>query len=360
MPDKLTATAGDTGADRLQRIGPLVGLPGLVEELGVSWATFIATQRISADTFEDPNHRSDYADLAALLDAAAKETSCDHLGLLLGSRFDHTSLGLPGQRMRHSCTLDEALTTFVSLQNLNSNAGAAYLHKWGDSAVFGYGIYGRVAHGQHHAYPLIMAIVNNMVRGLAANAVRPTEVHLSIRRPPDDSEYRRILGVPVRFDQPESGVYLRRADLSQPVAGADPQAAQLLDAAIRDQMAAVGPNFSQQVLHRLRPMMLRGEATSLEMATQMGCHVRTLSRRLAKEGVSFQLLLDQVRHQTACELLALTDLKISEIAHSLKYSAHAPFIEAFRRWCGQTPSQWRQAFLDGRATGVDSPLLAST
>ncbi|MEI7718093.1 MAG: helix-turn-helix domain-containing protein, partial [Mycobacterium sp.] len=248
----------------------------------------------------------------------------------------------------HSRTLHEALTTFVQLQNLNSTAGAGYLHVWGDTAVFGYGIYSRVAHGQEHSYPLFAALATNLVRGLTASGVNPAAVHLSMRRPSDDSAYREILGVPVRFDQPESGVHLRLADLQHPVLGADPREARRLDAAIRHVLSIQEPSVTRQVQHRLRPMMVRGQVTASDMAEHLGIHVRTLSRRLAAEGTTYQSLLDEVRQQSACELLALTNLRISHIADALAYSAHASFVEAFRRWSGESPSQWRRAFLEGR------------
>jgi AraC-like DNA-binding protein len=72
-------------------------------------------------------------------------------------------------------------------------------------------------------------------------------------------------------------------------------------------------------------------------------NVRTLSRRLASEGTSFQEILDDIRYAMARELLAVTDMPIGDIADALSYSAHGPFIDAFRRWSGIAPSVWRRA-----------------
>ena len=79
------------------------------------------------------------------------------------------------------------------------------------------------------------------------------------------------------------------------------------------------------------------------MAEFLGVSKRTLYRHLETEGASFQPLLDEVRYGMARELLTITELSVSEIADALAYSTHSHFTEAFRRWSGVTPSDWRGA-----------------
>ena len=77
------------------------------------------------------------------------------------------------------------------------------------------------------------------------------------------------------------------------------------------------------------------------MAAFLGVNVRTLARYLEKEGASFQPLLDETRYLMARELLQITELPVGDVADALSYSSHSNFGEAFRRWSGITPSQWR-------------------
>jgi AraC-like DNA-binding protein len=98
----------------------------------------------------------------------------------------------------------------------------------------------------------------------------------------------------------------------------------------------------------VRPMLLRGESGIRSAAARLGVHERTLARRLAREGTSFQRVLDEVRFAAASELLEMTDLRIGEIAEALSYAAPGPFIDAFRRWSGSTPSAWRKSIQLGR------------
>lgn len=68
---------------------------------------------------------------------------------------------------------------------------------------------------------------------------------------------------------------------------------------------------------------------------------RSFQRQLAKEHLSYSLLIDQVRFETAVGLLQDLSLKLIEIALELGYNDAANFTRAFKRWTGISPSQFR-------------------
>jgi AraC-like DNA-binding protein len=79
-------------------------------------------------------------------------------------------------------------------------------------------------------------------------------------------------------------------------------------------------------------------ATSSRVASALGLSERTLRRRLAAEGHSFQRLLDDVRESLARAMLTgPSTLPVEEIALRLGYSGATSFIHAHRRWTGSTP-----------------------
>ena len=77
-------------------------------------------------------------------------------------------------------------------------------------------------------------------------------------------------------------------------------------------------------------------------------HHRTLSRHLAREGVTFQQIADEVRFAIARDLLANTDIALDQISVMLRYSEPSAFTRAFRRWSGQPPSAWRASHARSR------------
>jgi AraC-like DNA-binding protein len=69
---------------------------------------------------------------------------------------------------------------------------------------------------------------------------------------------------------------------------------------------------------------------------------RTLARKLALEGYSFQTLLDESKCELACWLLSYSPHYISVIAERLGYDDDKNFSRSFRRWRNTTPREYRQ------------------
>ena len=84
-----------------------------------------------------------------------------------------------------------------------------------------------------------------------------------------------------------------------------------------------------------------GDVTMSSLAQQLGLHPKTMERRLATEGNSFEKIRDEVRYTVARDLLELTDLPVSEVAFALSFAGHSTFDHAFKRWSGMTPTEWR-------------------
>jgi AraC-like DNA-binding protein len=337
----------DTIANKIegsQRLGPLAGIPLLLTEFGCPVEEVVKGLDIEPAIFDDPESRIPYPVVGRLLDRCAHLTSCRYFGLVLGSRYDHQALGAPGALMRNAPNLGAALSVFCALQSANSRGAVVYLHRAGDQVVFGYGAYEPAAVGLAQIYGFSLAIGVNMIRALTGGAVEPVEVLVGARQPTDANPYKPILKAPVRFNQPETGIVLHHSALLAPIPGASaPEFARL-----RERIAMLAPSsapdrvWTDQVKHAVRPLLLRGLATTADMAGLLDVNLRTLSRRLAAENTTFQQILEEVRYAIARELLEITELHIGEIASALAYAEHSNFSEAFRRWSGMTPSEWRQ------------------
>jgi AraC-like DNA-binding protein len=69
---------------------------------------------------------------------------------------------------------------------------------------------------------------------------------------------------------------------------------------------------------------------------------RTLHRRLADAGTSFEKLLDETRKDLAAEYVRRCDYAVGEIAYLLGFAETSSFNRAFRRWTGKSPSEFRR------------------
>src|SRR4051794_9102087 len=191
----------------LQRVGPLVDLPSMLAEFNVDVedvlsGTQIGNQDLVADRFIP------FSAALLLLERASVLTGCPHFGLLLGSRHDHTILGLIGQLMSHAPTLRQALLDFVGWQMGNSRGATVYLHRIGSEFALGYGVYDRQSPGGRQLYDLGIAVGCNMVRALSGGRAEPSAVLLSHRPPEDRRLYDDVLKTPLLFDQHQTCIIL--------------------------------------------------------------------------------------------------------------------------------------------------------
>jgi AraC-like DNA-binding protein len=80
-----------------------------------------------------------------------------------------------------------------------------------------------------------------------------------------------------------------------------------------------------------------------QLADKLHITVRTLGRKLAKEGTSFNTLLNEVRLNSAKKMLEKTNLAVNVIALRIGYKDGNAFSRAFKNLTGVTPSQWRES-----------------
>ncbi len=79
----------------------------------------------------------------------------------------------------------------------------------------------------------------------------------------------------------------------------------------------------------------------MQLARGLGMSRRTLSRRLAEQGLTPARLVEELRQQLATRCLAERAFPLGRITYLLGYSDLSAFTRAFRRWTGRTPSEWR-------------------
>lgn len=106
--------------------------------------------------------------------------------------------------------------------------------------------------------------------------------------------------------------------------------------------------FRRTVEECIEPLLATGEASIDRVAHSLGLSRQTLYRRLKAEGVTFEALLDELRHRTALKLLRDDHLSVKQASWRLGFSEPAAFSRAFKRWTGTSPGAMRA----GAASGI--------
>jgi AraC-like DNA-binding protein len=329
-------------ASAFQRAGAFAHLASVVRSLGGSPADVADGLGIDLDVLV-PDDTLRFADCLALLERAAAQTGCGHVGLLMGAQYRWAQHGIIHRLAKEAPTLREALEDFVGWQLGYASGAAVYLHRAGRDFALGYGIYERASPGSRHLYEAVVAIGCEILRDLTGGRVRPLEVQISHAGPDDSAIYHRILRAPVRFNQGQCCLIISGDDIDWPRRDVEPGRREQVIAQITKALGGPAGRISARVRHLVRPQLLRGDPSMAGMARSLGLAPRTLRRQLAAEDAVFETIRDEVRLNASRELLALTDLPVGEIAAAVAFASHAAFDQAFRRWSGTSPTAWQRA-----------------
>jgi AraC-like DNA-binding protein len=90
--------------------------------------------------------------------------------------------------------------------------------------------------------------------------------------------------------------------------------------------------IGERVKSILKPLLAGRRPGIEDVARELGTSTRTLQRRIAQDGATFQQLLQQARHELARHYLLHSALELNEMAHLVGYEDAHSFFRAFHEW----------------------------
>lgn len=195
-----------------------------------------------------------------------------------------------------------------------------------------------------------MASLKELARRGTAGQIAPIRIELA-RRPVDVMLLQRHFECPVVFGAADNAMVFSRAALDVPFVTADGGAfAEVLED--HEEQIRRGCGFSA-LLAEVRVAIARQlsegcRPSAAAVAHRLNTSSRTLQRRLAENGTTFQEQLAGVRRTTAARLLSNTDLDTVAIAMLLGFVEPNSFARAFRTWERTSPLRWRDRQANAR------------
>jgi len=332
----------------LVRVSALQGFDTLVRELGGDPELILTRSHLRVGLLGNPEAYIPFRTMAAVIDRAAADLRCPDFSLRLSTFQSIEILGPIALIARHSSTCRAALSGIaqhmgdyspalrLGLGHGGSNDGGPGRTRFTFDAV----VPGLPSHVQ--IYQLGLGVSLGIFRLLMGPGFTPLEIAFPHPVPDAAHAYERFFGRPVRFDAEYCGMQLRDADLDRRRSGDDPQ----VRAHVARFLEAYGPadgDLVAQVRHLIARTLPTGHATTVTVAAHLGLHIRTLQRWLAREGHTFEGLLDDVRRERARHDLTASDMPIGQIAARLGYSQQSALTRASIRWFGTSPRRLREA-----------------
>lgn len=202
-----------------------------------------------------------------------------------------------------------------------------------------------------HQIEFFVAVLLRICRQLVSRQLTPDSISFMHRRSSLPANLRAFFGCAVNYGSNLDEVVYAKSSLAMPIISADPFLNSLLERYCEEAIAARrirSSSWRAKVENAVVPLLPHDEAQASEVCRQLGVSLRTLSRRLASEGLTFAKVLDGLRCDLATRYLHEADLPITEIAWLLGYRQTSSFNHAFKRWTGKRPG-WVRA---NRKTGV--------
>lgn len=269
----------------------------------------------------------------------------DHaLPMRYGEAIRADDLGALGLALKTAPTVGDALRRLVRYVLVLSDTLEYELTEQPFGLTFA--LNGRPHHrrGAALANECALAAVTAMLRQIVGTRLVPREVTFRHAAPPTDRAHREYFGCPVTFGSPVDAIHLTSGQVVQRTLLADDGLSAYLLAQLDElKDRHTERSLVEAVRGAVADALPDGQPSKSQIARRLGMSERTLHRRLAEHGESFQSVVTTARRAAAESLLRSGDHSLTDVAFLTGFSDQSAFTRAFKRWTGATPAAFRSA-----------------
>ncbi|MGE3989835.1 helix-turn-helix domain-containing protein [Pseudorhodoplanes sp.] len=307
----------------------LIHVPRFLNERGLRAAPILRDAGIVSSQLGNPETWFDRDVCFRLEDSVAGATGCQFYGPQIATHYELPQLGWWGESVAQSPNLLSGLQ-FASQTIDTLQKGTRFnLVRQPRCMHFNFNYLGRGSLDPiQHIFGTLVVL-----RKIGLMTGEPAAISVKIARPysPMFDGLHEFLGASLIFDADSDGIVFDSDILGMRLDRRPPEPTPFLDT-------------THDAIALIASMLPYEHPTRERVAKRLNISARTLQRRLADWGVTFEELLDEYRRDRAFRLLMREDHSILEIAYSLGYSDPAHFTRAFKRWTGISPRSYRSAY----------------
>ena len=322
--------------------GYLIQLISLLNQRGLSTKDILANSQIN-ELYIHQNQRISPIQYQQIIENAYALSQDPLIGIKHGLALDISSHGFLKHAFTAAENLDQALSLAIRYIRTQTLLADLRFHKEDDSAVIQVN---RLA-SMPNTFPFVVENIIASFLKAARFLIQPQEplsavVKLSMPTPKNASDYERLLGVPVLFNQPHNQICLPEFLLDSTISTADITSRR--KASSKCEYILNKLDNGQDLVTQIRKKIeqLSAFPTLPIIAETIRSSPRTINRQLAQLNTSYQQILDDSRREKAIYLLLNSKVSIDKISTQLGYNDPSNFGRAFRRWLGQSPRAFRK------------------
>jgi AraC-like DNA-binding protein len=322
---------------------------------GADRRTLIERSRIRADDLGEQDNRVPLSQYVALMEAGVEACGEPALALLFGEAVRLQDISIVGLIGEAAETTEEARRQLNRYARLMLDEDDARVSEHLELVRDGGGVWLKLTSPLYAGNRLL--VESSFARSICgarelfgaasnfANWPYPKAIHFTHAEPSYRAEYDRVFGVPLVFGSRVNALLMDEEFLSLRLPRANRYVFGVLSAHAESLLASLEGSRTTRgrVESLLLPILHTGEARVDVIAGELGVSRQTLFRRLKAEGVTFERVLDELRHKLALHYLGGKKVSVNETAYLVGFSDPAAFSRAFKRWTGRSPRAMRSS-----------------
>lgn len=312
-----------------------------LELVGFQAAAYLRSRGIAVN--REPGWvRMPWPAIASMWKAAERQTRDPNLGLHAAAKVPVAQPGFVAYAMLSGANLRETFGFLEEFQKLCIDATFISIEQRGRHDAICLHPTMQPAPSKHHAEFLFL-LFTRAGRHILGADFGPAAIHLRRTVPPHAKEFSEVFDCSVYWDQAQDEMLIDVERMLRPSPYAHPETMRTLrERAAQFTRQYTAPDWMARVEALIERMLPQGDASVKAIAENLGISQRTLQRRLADEGKTFDDIREGVRCARALELVGRDRVPIAEAAAQLGFSDSRAFRRAFRRWTGTAPSKLAQ------------------
>lgn len=239
------------------------------------------------------------------------------------------------EALQHACSLVHLITDFYTMQIEEKAETFSIIFKKNNG-------FDNFPTARNQMGDFLVAFTLYELKGLVLENPKPIKVSLLTYKKVYDKKYHHILKcIPKKNDI--YSLTFKKYYLQTKIITANYEIQNQLIEHINDLQDPTSLNgrFSRKIFNFLIANTYLYFPSIESVAGNFNLSVRTLQRKLKKEGVSFLQIVEEVRKSLAIHYIQKSSSSIKEISTFLGYAEPSGFVRAFKKWTGETPSEHR-------------------
>ena len=288
-----------------------------------------------------------FQQLIALL---IEQSSDDLFGLHTSKHVQPGSYSVLGYISMNCENLGQAITKIQPFEKLVGDMGTTTFADLGDQIKISWHCQFTEPKVKRHMIDNCLGSWLTFARYLVNQTSNPSAILLSRKKPALDqqNEYQAVFKCPISYGQAENAIIFDKTLLSLPLNKGDQQLLSTLESHAQALISdlTIESDMATQLQSHIEKSLKTGNFHQPDIAEQFGISAKTLQRRLAASGVTFQALLDETRLKLAKVYLAESKLNLNEISTELGFIEPRSFYRWFNKLTQNTPGDYRKSLIN--------------